>query len=151
MAKVIAAGIFLVNKDNQLLICHPTNHNPNFWSIPKGKVEKGETLIDAAIRETHEETNIDLSKAIGLKELEGVNYKSKKKILHPFLAWEPAMTGVDWYSFELKCNSNVSESRGGFPEMDDYKFVSLDEAINLLHETQVACIDVIKKIIGSIE
>ena len=80
-----------------------------------------------------------------------MNYKSKKKILHPFLAWEPAMTGVDWYSFELKCNSNVSESRGGFPEMDDYKFVSLDEAINLLHETQVACIDVIKKIIGSIE
>jgi len=43
--------------------------------------------------------------------------------------------------FDLKCNSNVPEDRGGFPEMDDYKWVSIDEARNLLHPTQVACLD----------
>ena len=42
MAKVLAAGIFLVNKEKQVLICHPTNHPADVWSIPKGKIEKGE-------------------------------------------------------------------------------------------------------------
>ena len=42
MAKVLAAGIFLVNKENQVLICHPTNHPSDVWSIPKGKIEKNE-------------------------------------------------------------------------------------------------------------
>jgi hypothetical protein len=30
--------------------------------------------------------------------------------------------------FKLKCNSNVPKERGGFPEMDDYKWVLIDEA-----------------------
>ena len=61
MGKTIAAGMFLINKNMNLLICHPTNHKPNFWSIPKGKVEALETFVDACVRETFEESNIDLS------------------------------------------------------------------------------------------
>jgi predicted NUDIX family NTP pyrophosphohydrolase len=38
----------------------------------------------------------------------------------------------------------VPEDRGGFPEMDDYKWVTLDEAAVMLHETQVACLNEIK-------
>ncbi len=44
MSKTIAAGIFIVRKDKKILICHPTNHKPDFWSIPKGKVDNGETF-----------------------------------------------------------------------------------------------------------
>ena len=40
--KVHAAGIFLMRKDFNILICHQTNHAPNVWSIPKGKIEEGE-------------------------------------------------------------------------------------------------------------
>ena len=146
MAKVIAAGIFLVNKDGKLLVCHPTNHAADFWSIPKGKVEDGEELIDAAIRETYEETNIDLSTCKGIIGLEMVNYKHKKKALYPFVALERNNSTLDWNGFDIKCNSNVPEDRGGFPEMDAYKWVSLDEAKMLLHDTQVACLDKIKEI-----
>lgn len=146
MGKTIAAGIFLVRKDGMLLVCHPTNHAPDFWSIPKGKVDDGEAFIDGAIRETYEETNIDLSKCKGIRALDVVSYKSKKKVLHPFVALERNNTSLDWDNFEIKCNSNVPEDRGGFPEMDDYKWVSLDEAKMLLHETQVACLDKIKEI-----
>lgn len=148
MAKVIAAGIFLVNKDNKLLVCHPTNHALDFWSIPKGKVEDGEMILNGAIRETLEETNIDLSSVVGLKQLESVTYKHKKKVIHPFLCWEPAVTGLNWFTFDIKCNSFVPLERGGFPEMDDYKWVTLDEAEKLLHETQVMCLSEIKQIIG---
>jgi 8-oxo-dGTP pyrophosphatase MutT (NUDIX family) len=147
MAKTVAAGIFLVRKDGKLLVCHPTNHDPNFWSIPKGKVEDGEHFIDAAIRETYEETNITLSFARNIRPLEPVNYKHGKKILHPFVVFEFENLGLAWKSFEIKCNSNVPEDRGGFPEMDAYKWVSLEEAKTLLHSTQVACLDVIEKML----
>jgi len=146
MSRVVAAGIFLVNKDGKLLVCHPTNHAPDFWSIPKGKVEIGEELIDAAIRETYEETNIDLSACKGIIGLEMVTYKHKKKVLHPFVALERNNSTLDWGAFDIKCNSNVPEDRGGFPEMDMFQWVSLDEAKMLLHDTQVKCLDKIKEI-----
>lgn len=61
MGKTIASGLFIVKKDKKLLICHPTNHPKNFYSIPKGKVEDDEIFLEAAFRETYEETNLDLN------------------------------------------------------------------------------------------
>jgi len=148
MKQIITSGIFILNKNNEVLICHPTNHVPTFWSIPKGVVEKGEMLLIGAIRETFEETNIDFSKAIGLQQLNPIEYKNKKKVLYPFLAWEPAIRGIDWNSFDIKCNSFVPIEKGGFPEMDDYKWVSIDEAITLVHDAQVPALNQIKSIIS---
>lgn len=149
MAKIIASGLFIVRKDKKLLVCHPTNHNANFFSIPKGKVEDGEEFLVAAIRETYEETNINLANVTGftIYPLKSINYGHKKKILYPFLYLENKKSGFNWDEIELKCNSNVPEDRGGFPEMDGYRWVTLDEAESLLHETQVACLERIKEII----
>lgn len=139
---VAAAGVFFINRENKVLICHPTNYGENTWSIPKGKVEKEEYSLDAAIRETFEETNIDLSNYIDeFIKLEIQNYKHKKKRLHPYVIFEKTCIGLYSTKFDIKCNSNVPEERGGFPEMDDYRWVSIDEARNLLHPTQVACLD----------
>lgn len=151
MGKTVAAGIFLIREDGQILICHPTNHATDFWSIPKGKVDDGEKILDAAIRETYEETNINVVNYNIIKILEPVNYGHKKKILHPYVLWEKANNHWDWNAFDIKCNSNVPLDRGGFPEMDDYKWVSIEEARVLLHETQVACLDTIEAFINSEE
>jgi 8-oxo-dGTP pyrophosphatase MutT (NUDIX family) len=156
MAKVIAAGIFIIRRDNRVLICHPTNHKDTLWSIPKGKVEEGEGLIDAALRETFEETNLDLKTKIAVSSfhvhnLEAVTYGHKKKMIHPFVYIEHSFSEMDWNALEIKCNSNVPLDRGGFPEMDEYKWVSIDEARKLLHETQVACLDDINKLLSYYE
>jgi len=150
MVKTIASGLFIVRKDKKLLICHPTNHPANTYSIPKGKVEDDEIFLEAAFRETYEETNFDLngSTDFTIYPLSSVNYKHKKKMLYPFLVLENKKSKFDWDSVELKCNSNVPKDRGGFPEMDGYKWVSLDEAEDLLHDTQVKCLPKIKEIIS---
>ena len=144
-----SAGIFIVRKDGKLLICHPTKDETDNWSIPKGKVEDGESFIDAAIRETYEETNIDLTKHydFAIHKFKPVMYKHGKKTLYPFLFHEKDESNFNWDDVDLKCNSNVPEHIGGYPEMDDYAFVSLDKAMDCLHDTQASCLDKIKEII----
>jgi 8-oxo-dGTP pyrophosphatase MutT (NUDIX family) len=130
MSKTIASGLFIVRKNNKVLICHPTNHPEDFFSIPKGKVEDGEIFLEAAFRETYEEANLNLngSTDFTIYPLSSVNYKHKKKILYPFLVLENKDSKFDWSSVELKCNSNVPEDRGDFPEMDKWIFVTIKEA-----------------------
>ena len=58
----ISAGIF-ITCNNKILLCHPTTLGwTNSFSIPKGGVNDGESLIDAAIRETKEEVGITITK-----------------------------------------------------------------------------------------
>lgn len=149
-AKIQCAGVFIVRKDGKILICHPTNHAKDFFSIPKGKVEKGESHVEAAFRETYEESNLDLrgNENFYVTGLDPVNYSHKKKILYPFVCIESDESTFDWDGVEIKCNSNVPEDRGGFPEMDGYQWVSLLEAKILLHDTQVACLTKVKELIS---
>lgn len=55
MRYVRAAGGIVTDDDGNLLIIHRNGR----WDLPKGKVEAGETLLQAAIRETTEETGIN--------------------------------------------------------------------------------------------
>lgn len=67
--KQIKAGggvVFKINEDNTrppapyvLLI-----FRNGFWDIPKGKREKGESILECALREVSEEVNADLPKAL---------------------------------------------------------------------------------------
>jgi len=56
MKEEISAGIILFNKLNEkfLLLNYPSKH----WDFVKGKMEKGETPHETALRETNEETGI---------------------------------------------------------------------------------------------
>lgn len=140
--KKITCGVFLVNKNNEILVCHPTNHKENIWSIPKGIKEKDEDEFDAALRELHEETNILINRE-NLKVYKTLNkfsYKHGKKTLQPFFIPE-VENELDFGKFELKCNENVKLFGGHkFPEVDDYWWVDIHKAKDYLHETQVMAI-----------
>ncbi len=151
MSKTVAAGIFIIRKDGKLLICHPTNHPETVWSITKGKLDADETALEAALRETQEESNIELSdksECFNIYLLTPITYKHKKKILHPYLFWEKSDSKIDWASIEIKCNSKVQPDRGDFYEMDKFLWTSLEEAKILLHYTQVTALIEIEEIIS---
>lgn len=159
MAKVKTCGLYIINSDNKLLICHPTNHAPDFWTIPKGKVEEGELYYSAAIRETTEETGLDLSAIRMLPfPLPVQVYRHKKKELHSWVVFEDDMRGLDFTlsEMELYCESMVEDEniiskqkiKRPFPENDDFKWVTLGEAKELLHYPQIPQLETISKLIN---
>ncbi len=76
----------LLYRDNQgleVLLVHPSGaynrHKP--WSIPKGLPDEGESLEEAARRETWEEAGV---KAGELKPLGSIKYQKSGKLIHAF-------------------------------------------------------------------
>ena len=57
MKKEKAAGCIII-KDNKVLLI--LQKEGNFWGFPKGHLEEGETELEAAKRETLEETGLDV-------------------------------------------------------------------------------------------
>lgn len=76
----ISAGLLII-QDNKILLGHPTSA-PYYgsYTIPKGKVEKGESYLDAALRETVEEVGIeiDLNDIINKDNPFFINYEDTK-------------------------------------------------------------------------
>lgn len=147
-------GIYLINKNDKLLITHPTNH-PYFgsWSIPKGVPDKDdESFLDTAIRELREETGIDLkniimNKNIKIHYLPSVVYKSNKKTFYSFLIIDKELDDV-----KVVCESHAIVNGVSFPENDDYKWVHISHTYMLkqyLHEPQLINFDEIVKIFNN--
>ena len=63
--KIIAAGGLVTNQQEELLMIFRRGK----WDLPKGKLDKGETIEDCAVREVEEETgirNVQLGKLIAI-------------------------------------------------------------------------------------
>lgn len=54
---VISAATIILNDQNEILLIKGPRRG---WEMPGGQVEEGESLKDAAIRETKEESGIDI-------------------------------------------------------------------------------------------
>jgi predicted NUDIX family NTP pyrophosphohydrolase len=132
MAKNIkSAGTLLIKKNPlRVLIVHPSGaYNRNAaWSIPKGKIEKDETIEDAARRETREEVGIE--SPVDLKSLGDVVYKSGKRVYAYYGEVDESTTPViNW-------------------EVDQAEFFALEKAEELLMPAQKPFIQRLKDVLG---
>ena len=55
-----SCGCIILKENKVLLIGAKDDDGKLFWSFPKGHQEDGETDVETAIRETKEETNLDV-------------------------------------------------------------------------------------------
>ena len=121
-----SAGTLLYrHREEQLevLLVHPSgSYNRNKpWSIPKGLPDEGETLEEAARRETLEEAGVV---AGDLHALGSIRYTKSRKEVHAFAG--PCVEG------EPRCASW---------EVDRAEWVPIDRARELLHPDQRAFLD----------
>ena len=75
-------GVFaaILDEKNRILFCHRTDHD--LWNLPGGALEYSETPWDCAIRETKEETGLDIK----VKRLAGVYSKpDKNEVVFQFI------------------------------------------------------------------
>jgi len=131
-------GIIIYDKEvNKILCCHPTDHPNNVWSIPKGMFEKNKDAShkDAALRELQEETNITFDRSISLGLLSEQEYRNGNKKLIPFFI----VVSYHKLFSDLKCNSYFLNKKTEeiTSEIDKFKWFDLDEAIKVVHPTQV--------------
>ncbi len=107
-----SAGLMVYRRQGdtlEVLLVHPSgNYNRRApWGIPKGLPNDDETLIDAAVRETREETGVQIISAAG-KSLEStvtslghIDYTRSRKRVHAFAVEAPADATPHTASWEV--------------------------------------------------
>ena len=142
-----SAGILLYriqSKIPEVLLVHPggpiwKNKDLGAWSIPKGEYNEDEAPLEAALRELHEETGVQIkqSKCVPLTP---IKQKSGKQVL----AW--AMKGdldadhikSNLFEFEWPPKSGKKQL---FPEVDKACWFTFPEAKEKINPAQVALLN----------
>ena len=130
--KLIAHALVKVN-DKYLLIKRTPikrgkpNSLPEYWDIPGGMVEEGETHSVAAIRETKEEVNLDVT--VGPILHEDSNYDESKGTVFTRIV----------YQAELLYGQNEKDIILQEDEHSEYRLVSdineVDKPVDYLYDT----------------
>ena len=112
-----AGGVVLRDRDGtrEVVVIHRSRHDD--WSLPKGKVDPGESFEAAAVREVKEETDLDCTL---VRELESARYhdsSGRRKLVR--------------YWLMLPLRGRV-ESRAPDHEVDRVEWVALERAEELL-------------------
>jgi len=137
-----SAGILVYKVENKVLkvlLCHPggpywKNKKIHSWSIPKGEVRLKEKVIDAAIREFKEETNLKIKS--NLKYLASKKVNNKKLVIVFCTEFNYNLDNCfsNKFSMEFPKGSGLFEE---FFEMDDYQWFEMKEAYKLIFNNQI--------------
>ena len=147
-----SAGLLLYRvRDGRLevFLAHPggpfwKNRDAGAWTIPKGLIEAGENLLDAACREFHEETGIV---PVGPFHSLGQVRQKAGKVVH---AW--ASLG-DTDPQEIRSNlasvqwSGKSKRPVKFPEIDRCDWFGIDIARQKINPAQVEFLERLQAIV----
>lgn len=82
---VVGIGAVIINEGKIVIIKRGNEPSKGKWSIPGGHVELGEKLKEAVIRETKEETCLDVDNPILLDVVENVDWDEQRKIKYHYV------------------------------------------------------------------
>lgn len=136
-----SVGIVLTD-GKQFLICHPTGGGSQDWEVPKGIVEQGEPLEQAAVREFMEECGVKLDPT-KLEFLQKFQLHATKDVslYRCMVAQLPSIS-------TMKCVSTFRpyKYRGDYetrvPEVDDWKYITADQIHQYVRDEMVNALTV---------
>jgi ADP-ribose pyrophosphatase YjhB (NUDIX family) len=82
---VVGVGAVIIKDGKIVLIKRGNEPSKGKWSIPGGHVELGENLKEAVIRETKEETCLDVDNPILMDVVENVDLDEQSKIKYHYV------------------------------------------------------------------
>jgi 8-oxo-dGTP pyrophosphatase MutT (NUDIX family) len=137
--RTLSCGV-LIQSPKGWLLAHATK-TPR-WDLPKGRAEAGESALEAAVRETHEEIGIDLTPWKDQMVDRGQHVYLPKKDLHLFTLYvdEP---------FDLSgccCSTNIERNGVSIPETDAYAWVKPRDAISMVGKSLVRYLEALELI-----
>jgi 8-oxo-dGTP diphosphatase len=107
----IRVSVIVITDDNRILLVRHRKGNRQYWVLPGGRLEYGETFQECAIRELQEETGLDVAvdKLIFLSE--AIAPDRSRHIVNVYLTAhviggvmkvgdEPVLAGVDYRPVE---------------------------------------------------
>jgi mutator protein MutT len=126
----VEVATIYIECEGQILLLHRQNHKSegNKWGIPGGKVEKNETPLQAVIRETKEETGLDIS-----------NYFIET--LKPVFIEYDEKNHFVYRAFRTQLQGDPSSVRINFSEHKGFTWVSPTDALKMdLLQDEDVCI-----------
>jgi predicted NUDIX family NTP pyrophosphohydrolase len=146
----LSAGILLFRDrggQTEVLLIRPggpfwSNRDAGAWMIPKGAVEKGETAAEAALREFEEETGTRLrSVPFPLAKIR----QSGGKWVEAFaVQGDLDAAAVTSNAFEIEWPPR-SGRRESFPEVEEARWMSLEQARTMILPSQLPLIDALER------
>ena len=98
--RIEAAGGVII-RDGKVAVVHRDRYDD--WSLPKGKLDAGESFEEAALREVREETGLECELGRELEPVSYVDQKGRPKLVR---YWLMEVTGGDF-----EANDEVDEMR----------------------------------------
>lgn len=122
----VPAVATLVKRDNHLLtVLRKNPPSQNMWSLPGGKIELGETILQASKREVFEETNIITKPIRPFTAIDAIYYDNQNKIQYHY---------VIIYVFSLYEGNEIIAK----DDIIDAKWIRVDEIERLTFESETA-------------
>ena len=118
-------GIVVLNKKNEVFVAKRIDNQKNFWQMPQGGVDKGESYLTAAYRELEEETSINNVELI--KELDGlISYLLPEKLLG--IIWKGKYKGQEqkWFVVRFLGQDSEIDIKTKNPEFCEWKWINLE-------------------------
>ena len=112
-AEVKAAGGVVRREDGTIAVVHRPRYDD--WSLPKGKLDPGESWEDCALREVWEETGVRAQIREELQPVEYVDRKGRDKL-------------VRWYRMDVDGADEFAPN----DEVDELRWLTPDAALALV-------------------
>lgn len=129
-----SAGLAIVYQ-GKLLVCHTTGRKLNGgWGIPKGGIEKGESEIEAAIRETREEVGVKVKRKLIDPTPHTFIVTSRKHKYNKIVTY--FIVNIDSLSQIGLKNEFLNPSQLQLTEVDAAQFISLSQLREMMMVSQ---------------
>jgi mutator protein MutT len=114
---IVAINAIIKNENGKILVVKRNKNEiafPRKWTLPGGKAERGEKIIEVLKREVKEETNLDI--------------EDYKEYIEDFTFIRPDNHNVIGFSFLVKTKTNKVKINKDF---EDYKWIDYKDIDNM--------------------